>query len=65
MKKTILLILLSLNFIAYAQDAPRLEFFCTLKVSLEPPLVVGETAHGTRRIIPIIGGTVEGPSIKG
>jgi len=65
MKKTILLILLPLNFIAYAQDAPRLEFFCTLNVKLDPPLVVGETAHGTRRIIPIIGGTVEGPLIKG
>jgi len=65
MKKTILLILLSLNFTAYSQDAPRLEFFCTLNVKLDPPLVVGETAHGTRRIIPIIGGTVEGPLIKG
>ena len=65
MKKNILLILLPLNFIAYAQDAPRLEFFCTLNVKLDPPLVVGETAHGTRRIIPIIGGTVEGPLIKG
>jgi hypothetical protein len=65
MKRTMLLILLSVNFISYAQDPPRLEFFCTLNVTLEPPLVVGETPHGTRRIIPIIGGTVEGPSIKG
>ena len=65
MKKIILLILLCMNFIVRAQDAPRLEYFCTLNVKLEPPLVVGETAHGIRRIIPIVGGTVEGPSIKG
>jgi hypothetical protein len=65
MEKIILLILLSVNSISRAQDAPRLEFFCTLTVKLEAALVVGETAHGTRRIIPIVGGSVEGSSIKG
>jgi len=65
MKQTILIILLTMNFVCQAQDAPKLEFFCTLTVKLDPPLVVGETAHGTRRIIPIIGGKVEGPGIKG
>lgn len=48
-----------------AQKAPALDFFCELKVKLDPALIVGETPHGTRRIIPIIGGTVEGPKIKG
>lgn len=48
-----------------AQTAPALDFFCELKVKLDPALIVGETPHGTRRIIPIIGGTVEGPTIKG
>ena len=48
-----------------AQTAPALNFFCELKVKLDPALIVGETPHGTRRIIPIIGGTVEGPKIKG
>lgn len=48
-----------------AQTAPALDFFCELKVKLDPALIVGETPHGTRRIIPIIGGTVEGPKIKG
>jgi hypothetical protein len=50
---------------SFAQDAPKLDFFCELKVKLDPALVVGETAHGIRRIIPIIGGSVEGPKIKG
>ena len=50
---------------SHAQKAPALDFFCELKVKLDPALVVGETPHGTRRIIPIIGGTVEGPKIKG
>lgn len=50
---------------SHAQKAPALDFFCELKVKLDPALIVGETPHGTRRIIPIIGGTVEGPKIKG
>jgi hypothetical protein len=64
MKKIIILLLCSMGTI-FAQDAPKLEFFCELKVKLIPALSVGETARGTRRIIPIIGGTVEGPGIKG
>jgi hypothetical protein len=64
MKKIIILLLCSMGTI-FAQDAPKLEFFCELKVKLSPALSVGETAHGTRRIIPIVGGTVEGPGIKG
>jgi Protein of unknown function (DUF3237) len=46
-------------------EAPGLSFVCELKVKLKPALVVGETPHGTRRIIPIIGGTFEGPNMKG
>jgi Protein of unknown function (DUF3237) len=48
-----------------APEAPALSFVCELKVKLKPALVVGETPHGTRRIIPIIGGTFEGPNMKG
>jgi hypothetical protein len=44
---------------------PKLDFVCELNVKLKPPIVVGETPHGLRRIIPIIGGTFSGPSIKG
>ena len=49
----------------HAQDVPRLEFFCELNVTLDPAVVVGDTPHGTRRIIPITGGIVKGPNIKG
>lgn len=45
--------------------APALEFVCELAVEINPPLTVGDTPHGLRRIIPITGGTVEGPTIKG
>jgi len=46
-------------------SAPALEFFCELNVQVDPPLIVGETAHGIRKIIPITGGTVTGPLING
>ncbi len=45
--------------------APGLEFVCQLRVLLDTPLVVGPTPHGMRRIIPIVGGTVEGPMVNG
>lgn len=44
---------------------PALEFVCDLKVQLAAPYVVGDTPHGLRRIIPIVGGTVEGPLVNG
>ena len=46
-------------------SAPSLEFFCELNVQLDPPLIVGETPHGERKIIPITGGTVSGPVVNG
>lgn len=46
-------------------QAPQLEFVCELHVTIAPALVVGETPHGTRRIIPITGGTFSGPNMKG
>ena len=64
MKKILFLFFISITM-SHAQKAPALDFFCELKVKLDPALIVGETPHGTRRIIPIIGGTVEGPKIKG
>lgn len=45
--------------------APALEFVCELRVALETPYVVGQTPHGLRRIIPIVGGTVTGPMVNG
>ncbi len=67
MKSTVLLLLLFFHFMDRSISqvpAPPLEFLCELKVNLKPPLVVGETPHGVRRIIPITGGTVDG-RIKG
>ena len=50
---------------AAAQDAPTLEFAFEEIVSLGEVAMPGETAHGGRIIIPITGGTFEGPQIKG
>ena len=52
----------------FAQAVPealRLDFVCELTVKIAPALTVGETPHGTRRIIPITGGTFTGPNMKG
>lgn len=46
-------------------EAPKLEFVCELKIKLKPAIIVGETPKGLRRIIPITGGSFEGPIIKG
>ena len=46
-------------------EAPALEFVCELTIKIAPALVVGETPHGTRRIIPITGGTFSGPKLNG
>ncbi|BAU54871.1 DUF3237 domain-containing protein [Mucilaginibacter gotjawali] len=66
MKRYLTLAALLLSFsLAYCQEAPKMEFVCELNVKLNPALVPGETPHGIRRIIPITGGTVTGPAIKG
>jgi hypothetical protein len=65
MTRLICLLLLIMNANTYAQEPPKLEFFCTLNVTVDKALIVGQTPHGTRRIIPITGGKVEGPGIKG
>jgi hypothetical protein len=53
---------------AKAQETPappRLEFAFEVRAEVADPLVVGEVAHGTRRIVDILGGTFEGPALKG
>jgi hypothetical protein len=45
--------------------APRLTLAFELRATVGPPLEVGQVAHGRRRIVPITGGTFEGPNIKG
>lgn len=48
-----------------AADVPRIEFAFEERVTISPPVVLGETAFGHRQYIPITGGTVAGPNLKG
>ncbi|NLV52931.1 MAG: DUF3237 domain-containing protein [Bacteroidales bacterium] len=49
-----------------AQDeGPQLEYVVELKVKCEGAYQVGQTSHGNRFVIPIVGGTFEGPKMKG
>jgi Protein of unknown function (DUF3237) len=45
--------------------APQLDFAFEATVNLDPIQDVGMTTYGKRRIIPIVGGTFEGPTMKG
>lgn len=47
------------------KETPQLEFALQLKVTLGEAFSCGETQHGRRTVIPITGGTFEGPNIKG
>jgi hypothetical protein len=52
----------------WSQDIPEppgLEFAFEVRAEVADPLVVGELPNGTRRIIDITGGTVEGPNMSG
>jgi hypothetical protein len=44
---------------------PRLTQVYRLEATLAPPLDLGETAQGHRRIVPLTGGTFSGPEISG
>jgi hypothetical protein len=62
----ILALTLGLGAKAQAEaPAPEMEFVMQLKVTLDPAYTVGETPHGRRTVIPITGGTFEGPRLKG
>ena len=47
------------------QVAPQLEFALQLKVTLGETFAINNTQHGRRTVIPITGGTFEGPGLKG
>jgi hypothetical protein len=56
------------GFTAAAQQTPappRLEFAFEVRAEVANPTVVGQVPLGTRRIIEILGGTFEGPRLKG
>jgi muconolactone delta-isomerase len=44
---------------------PRLTLVYRLDATLAPPLDLGETAQGHRRIVPLTGGTFTGPELSG
>jgi len=44
---------------------PALVHVADVNVEIGTPMVVGATAQGLRRVIPITGGTVEGPRLSG
>jgi len=39
---------------------PELKFFADLSVQVDKPIEVGQTLHGKRRVIPILGGSATG-----
>ncbi len=48
-----------------SSNAPRTSFALEARVQVAPPLIVGESSQGLRRVVPITGGTFEGPRIRG
>ena len=47
-----------------ALPTPELKFFADLTVQVDKPQEVGPTVHGQRRVIPILGGEVQGVGWK-
>jgi len=45
--------------------APELALAFEAVVQVGPPMEIGSGPHGVRRIVPILGGSFEGPGIKG
>lgn len=70
MKHLLIALLTALSLQAVAQveapkQTPQLEFAMQLKVTTGEAYSCGETQHGQRIVIPITGGTFEGPKLKG
>jgi len=58
---------LTLGGIARSEEPPplRTEFAFEARVKVDRPTVIGQSSHGLRRIVPILGGTVGGPALRG
>lgn len=67
MRKILLsIVMATMALAASAQtNTPELEFALQLKVTLGEAYTVGETQNGRRTVIPITGGTFEGPLLRG
>lgn len=60
------LFVLGINAQTYPpKNTPQLEFALQLRVTLGEAFGINNTQHGRRTVIPITGGTFEGPGIKG
>jgi uncharacterized protein DUF3237 len=46
-------------------SSPKLTFAFEVRATVGSPLEVGQVAQGRRRIVPITGGTFEGPGLRG
>jgi Protein of unknown function (DUF3237) len=46
-------------------SSPQLEFTLELRVNIGPTLELGQASFGTRRNVPITGGTFSGPHVAG
>ena len=44
-------------------DTLRTEFLCEISADLETPQRIGATPHGTRLVVYVKGGAVEGPNL--
>jgi len=47
------------------EEGLKMAFAFKAEITLDKPMELGNTQHGNRRIIPITGGSFEGPEIKG
>ena len=48
-----------------AAETPKIEFAFEERVTIDPAVVLGDTALGYRQYIPITGGTIAGPKLEG
>lgn len=46
-------------------NEPKLEFLYEITANLDAPHAIGDNPHGHRLIIPVTGGSLEGPHLKG
>jgi hypothetical protein len=44
---------------------PELSLLLEIRATLGAPIVVGEVPEGTRRVVPVLGGTFAGPGMRG
>ena len=44
---------------------PALEFLARVRADVEQPQILGQTLLGERRVVPIAGGEIEGPELRG